>query len=358
MLASPVGAQSAATPVTVAPVDARAGAAPLELSGSFTAKRRSVLSPAVSGQVAEVLIDVGDRVAAGDALVRLDDALALLTLQRLQAARDEVQARVADTRRLAREAEALVASGDVSTSLAASRRADAQAAAAALATRSAEVAEQQEIVHRHVLRAPYAGVIARRSIDAGAWAATGDGLLELVDTQTLRLDVPVPQDRFAAIGPQTPVTVRAMALAGAARSASVATTVPISDPAARTLLVRLLVDNADGGLLPGMSATASFDLPGTAGAVQVPRDALIRRPDGSVGVWVVVPGDGGGDGDGLIARVRRVELGRTQGEAVEVRSGLSADDRVIVRGNEALTDGQPVRLVTPIGAEAGEGTGT
>lgn len=346
VVVTPVAAQSP-TPVTVVPVDARSGAAPLQLSGSFTAKRRSMLSPAVAGQVAAVPVDVGDRVAAGDPVLRLDDTLAQLTLERLTAAQREAQATLDDARRLAREADALVGSGNVSTSVAATRRAQAQAAAAALASRQAEVAEQQEIVARHTLRAPYDGVIARRDIDAGAWAAPGTGVLELVDTRTLRLDVPVPQDRFAAIAADTPVTVRAPALGSQPRPATVETTVPVSDPAARTLLVRLLVDNTDGRLVPGMSATASFALPGAAGVVQVPRDALIRRPDGSVGVWIVEPAD-----DGLVARVRRVDVGRTQGDAVEIRDGLAADDRVIVRGNETLTDGQAVRLVTRTGGDA------
>ena len=102
--------------------------------------------------------------------------------------------------------------------------------------------------------------------------------------------------------------------------------------------------NARRQLLPGMSAQAEVAVQSEAERVLAARDALVRRPDGAYGVWVVTQRDGE-----LRVSVRRVQTGRTVGGDVEIREGLSPGDRVVVRGNEGLSDGQAVRIVDRIG---------
>jgi multidrug efflux pump subunit AcrA (membrane-fusion protein) len=91
-----------------------------------------------------------------------------------------------------------------------------------------------------------------------------------------------------------------------------------------------------------MSASVAFRLERSQSALTIPRDAVIRQPDGSALVWVVVE-----NGGRSVAAPRPVELGRPLGEAIEVRSGLDGEARVVVRGNELLREGSAVRILPP-----------
>ena len=117
--------------------------------------------------------------------------------------------------------------------------------------------------------------------------------------------------------------------------------IAVTDPNARTFTLRVVPVRQDLAIAPGMSAQAviSFNT-GNEGLV-VSRDALLRQPDGRITVWVVEQ-----NGKGHIARERRVEIGLSFDGLTEIRSGLKAGDRVVVRGNESLTDGQSVLLAT------------
>jgi multidrug efflux pump subunit AcrA (membrane-fusion protein) len=93
-------------------------------------------------------------------------------------------------------------------------------------------------------------------------------------------------------------------------------------------------------MLPGMSVTASLKLATGRRGVAVPRDAIIRFPDGRVVVWVVESG-----ADGPTAREQPVSTGLAFDSMVEIRHGLDAGAVVVTRGNEALQNGQRISLV-------------
>jgi membrane fusion protein, multidrug efflux system len=117
--------------------------------------------------------------------------------------------------------------------------------------------------------------------------------------------------------------------------------VPVSDPAARTALVRTEPVDAAVRLLPGKSARVIFGLRSAEPVLTVPRDALVRRPDGTINVWVAER-----SGDGWTAAPRRVDLGRSFADRIEIREGLEAGQQVVVRGNETLRAGQSIRFVS------------
>ena len=165
-----------------------------------------------------------------------------------------------------------------------------------------------------ILLAPFDGVVRRRLVEVGEWVETGTPVIELVTVSPVRLDVQVPQERFAAITPDQAVTVQLDALPGQSFPARVAARVPASDPASRTFLVRMLIDSSPGAVIPGMSGQAVFRLPPTSGTVTVPRDAIVRGRDGAARLWLVDGADGG-RGSAVYARV--VTLGRVQDGQVE-----------------------------------------
>ena len=103
---------------------------------------------------------------------------------------------------------------------------------AALVASEASEREQAELLRRHVVPAPFAGVVARRLTDVGEWVSRGTPVIELVATDRVRLDVQAPQERFAAIREDAIVQVFADSLGGESLPGRVVARVPVSDPSA------------------------------------------------------------------------------------------------------------------------------
>lgn len=337
LAAFPAAAQETPAVTVVNPVPLERG--PLQhFTGSLTSERHAALSPRVSGLVSRVLVDAGDRVAQGAVLLELDSTLAQLELQRAEAAMDEALTRLDEAQRVRDEGEALGSNIPMTVRL--GRAADVVVQAAALARIEAERRIQAEIVARHRLVAPFDGVVSRKRAEAGEWVETGTPVLELLATDRLRLDIQVPQEHFSAVAPGAPVTVTLDSAPGRAFAGQVAAKVPLSDPAVRTFLVRVLIDNPSGDMVAGMSAGAAFRLSGERTVLSLPRDVLKRYPDGTTSVWVV-------ENDAQSARAfeRKVLVAATVAETVDVIDGLAADARVVLRGNEILKEGQSVRVI-------------
>ena len=316
----------------------------LPYTASVTSERDAALSPRVSGLVQAVHVDAGDRVAAGKILVQLDASLARLALQRAEAAQQEARAQAAEAQRLYQEAKEMVDRRLVPETRLHAAEAQKRVADAAVARLAAERRQQAEIVERHAVVAPFAGVVSQKLTEAGEWVETGTPVLELVDVRRLRLDVQVPQERFHEVALKSPVTVQLDALPGRIFEGRVTARVPVKDPRARTFLARVSVDDPKGMMTPGMSATVVFEARGAHRTLMVPRDAVVRHSDGSASVWVVEKGS--------VPTVseRKVQLGRTVERMVEVRQGLEPGRRVVLRGNETLKEGQAVRVVEPASA--------
>jgi RND family efflux transporter MFP subunit len=204
------------------------------------------------------------------------------------------------------------------------------------------VREQAELVRRHSLVAPFDGVVARKLTESGEWVTRGTPVLELVATDRVRLDVYAPQERFRDVKEGATVQVSPDALPGRTLAGRIAALVPATDRNTRNFLVRILVDDPEYALPPGTSATATIRIAREGGAgVVVPRDALLRHADGGHSVMVVDEDEKGV----AVGRRRNIRIGTIAGDGVEVVAGLDGSERVIVRGNESLRDGQPVRVL-------------
>ena len=255
----------------------------LNLTGSVTAERDADLSPRVSGLVQRVRVDAGDRVSKGDTLIEFDDRLAALALRRADAALAEGRALLDESRRLREEGERLSADGSIPRSQ--------------FLTREAEYAAAQAALARHRVVAPFDGVVTRRFSDEGEWVATGTPVLQLVATDPLRIDVRMPQRQLGSLDERTRIEVRLDALPDRRFDARLGASVPVADPSTRTFLARVLVDNDEGLIAPGMSARVRFEVGAPTPVLLVPRDAVRRYPDGTTTVWTEHADDQGGDGE-------------------------------------------------------------
>jgi len=326
-------------PVELALVERRDIIETLRLSGSLTSPYSSSLSPDFEGRLVSFAVDAGDRVKRGDVLFKLDDELARLELAQATAAEHEAEAALTDAKRRVIEVRKLVNEKTFPESEALSLEALVTRNQAILERRRAERAYAAATLERHTLKAPFSGVIAERGADLGERVDTDSRVLLLVAIDKLQLDLRVPQQYFQRVTPGTELSLMLDAMPGQTIAARVSQVVPISDPDARTFLVRAQIDNSLARLTPGMSVRAVIRIGTDRQAEVVPRDALIRYPDGRTVVWVARV-----DNDRHVVEERQVKTGVTFDGSVEILEGLSEGERVVIRGNEALRQDQQVRV--------------
>ena len=331
---------AAGPPVTVTEAETAEIVEVVRVSGTITSPQSAVLSPSVAGLIETVHVDAGDRVDSDQLIVTLDRELQELTLQRATAEAAQAQADLDDARRRLSEAERVGPTQAIAESEIKSLRAEVTRGEASLQAATAAARQQQAIVRRHSVRAPFAGVVSQRIAQVGEWVNPGDGLVELVATDRLRFDFRVPQNRYAQLERDTAVEIVVDAIPDKAFAGRIQAIVPVKDPGARTFLLRVVAATDDAPqVTPGMSAQAALRVGSGHNGVVVPRDALLRYPDGRRTVWVVEQ-----EGGEAVAHERRVETGVEFEGLVEIRSGLSAGASVVTRGNEILRDGQTVSL--------------
>jgi RND family efflux transporter MFP subunit len=187
------------------------------------------------------------------------------------------------------------------------------------------------------VRAPFSGRLAAERTEVGAWLAEGAVVSELTDLSVVHAMVPMPEGEVSGVHLGDVVEVAFDALPGSVFTGKVSAIVPRGDPASRTFPVEVSIPNRDGRILAGMLARATFHRADGDHATLIPKDAFVPRPDGS-GYVVRVEGD--------VAAIVPVQVLSSDGErfAVEgLEKPLAPGDRVVVRGNERLMSGQPLR---------------
>lgn len=341
----PVGADEG-VPVAVRDVKQQQIFRQVEITGSVTSPSVASLSPAISGLVHELYVDEGDAVKTGDPLLELDSELAEHRWQSAHALQEQAAAAVGDSRRRLREAQLLAPQRSIAQTAVDALIAEVAEDEAAFDQVRADALYQQAVLNRHQVKAPFSGVISKKLAAKGEWVAQGQGVFELVATEGLRLDFAVAEDYLIAVTLDAPVQFSVGALPGQQFKGRVQTIVPVTDPGARTFLLRIVAVEQGLPLIPGMSAHAKLQIPNrprgesVEDSLVVPRDAVLRYPDGRTVVWSVEQGDGMS-----VARENLVRTGQSFNGLVEIEEGLSSGARVVVQGNEVLQDGQRVRIV-------------
>lgn len=340
-LLAPPGASAAeayeGTPVTVTVVQEQPIERLLQLTGTVTAVRSAQLSVATSGLVSNLHVDAGSRVQAGEVLLELDPELAELQLQSANALLAQARNALADASRRLEEARRLAPTQTIAETQVRDLVAEVVGDEAALHQAEADAGYRRGILARHSIKAPFEGVVSAKHTELGEWLNPGDAVVDLVALEDVRLDFPVAEDYLGDIEVGTPITFTLTATPDQIYRATVSTVVPVTDPGARTFLLRALAENPGQRIIPGMSVRAAMKLATGRRGLVVPRDAILRSPDGRVVVWTVSAGEAG-----PVVRESLVSTGLAFDSMIEVREGLSAGARVVVQGNNALQDGQRV----------------
>ena len=342
-ITSSVTAQSdQGIPVRAAQVNEQLIQRVVELTGTVTSARTAELSAATAGLVVALHVDAGSEVATGDILLALDPVLAQWQWESAKAAADTARVALTDARRRLDEGRTLAPQFTISESAVRDLETEVAQDESELQRAEAEAWYRKALLDRHQLQAPFAGVVSAKHTELGEWVNPGQPVLTLVATQQLRIDFPVAEDYLDDITLATPVRYTLGDNTRDSRAGKVATIVPVTDPGARTFLLRVHAAESDPGMMPGMSARAQLTLDSGRQGLTVPRDAILKFPDGRVVVWVVKPGT-----DGPVVAETRVTTGIQFDGNVEILEGLAATDQVVIQGNEALQNGQRVTVLPP-----------
>jgi RND family efflux transporter MFP subunit len=322
LAALPAWGAAADEPLAVAVARGAGTAGSSAYDGVVEAVRQTTLAAQVSGAIVELAVKAGDRVGAGQVLLRIDaraaDQGAAASEAQVRAARaaQDIAAQAFARQRQLYDAQFISAAAFERAEAehrAATAQADAQIAQAGAARTQSAL---------HVVRAPYAGIVSEVPVTLGDMALPGRPLLKLYDPSALRVSAAVPQSAAAPAVPASAVRVELPLLPVAERMQTPRSVqwLPAADAATHTVTVRADLAAGPAGLAPGQFAR--LWLPGggaTTAKAWVPAAAVVRRAE-MTAVYVI-------DDKGR-PQLRQVRTGRRLGDEVEVLTGLSPGERV------------------------------
>lgn len=323
-----------AAPVTVEVATARAARMTPRtwIPGSVVSREDARIAGVVAGRV-QWIAEVGQRLAAGDALARLDDTVTRLRVADLQAQVARAGSQAELSRVQMERYQSLAATKIYSASQLDEARAQLEMARHDVARLTAQLNQAQYETEQSTVRAPFAGVVAERFIQRGEYLQVGAAVARLVNTDELEARATAALAFAGNVKPGQAAAVRAGA---EERQGTVRAVVPVGDDRSRQFEVRVGVNRTRWPV--GTAIEVSLPTGAEHSAVLVPRDAIVLRQSQSY-VMRVAP-------NGTVER-RDVEAGGAVEDQVEIRSGVAEGDRLVVRGAERLEPGQPVVVSVP-----------
>jgi RND family efflux transporter MFP subunit len=314
----------------------------LDLPGRLEAYARAPIYARVSGFLKSYSADIGDEVKAGQLLAEIEAPD--LDQQLLQARAALASAQAAETlaQLTAQRWEQLGGSNTVSRQTVDEKRGDLTVKQAL--TRAAQATLDRLAVLSDFKRitAPFDGVVTVRNTDIGALinadSSSGLALFVVSDMKRLRLNIGVPQNYAPAVPINTKVEIVVPEYPGRTYNGIVEAASRSVDAASGTTRMQVVVENSKGELMPGAFANVSIELPKNMQALSIPAGALIF---GRQGLRVATV-----DANGKV-KLKPITIGRDLGQVVEISTGIEANDRVIESPPDGLSDGDPVRVVTP-----------
>jgi len=295
--------------------------------GTVRAVRGADLAPELPGVITAIHFQSGQAVEAGTPLVQLNAEADQAKLQSLEAAAELAQANYErDKLQLAIQAVS---------------QAVVDADAATLKSAKAQVAEQQALLNKKLVRAPFAGRLGIRAVDIGQYVNAGTKLVTLQALDPVYVDFYAPQKSLGRIAPGQKVALKTDAFQGQQFQGEVSSIDPKVDPATRNVQARATVRNPKHSLLPGMFVTVVLASGGPQRFLTLPQTAVSYNPYGDT-VFVVEESKGKDDKVALVAQQKFVTTGEARGDQVAILSGIKEGDTVVTAGQIKLRSGFPV----------------
>jgi membrane fusion protein (multidrug efflux system) len=302
----------------------------IEAVGSLRAVNGADLAFEVSGIVKELHFNSGDDVAAGDILVKLraDDDIAKLAALQATSALSEINHQ--------RDQEQF--------KIKAVSQATLDSDAANLKNAKAQVTEQEAVIAKKTLRAPFAGHLGVRAVDIGQYISAGTTVVTLQALDPIYADFFLPQQALNQIRLEQAVTIKVDTYPNQDFAGTITAINPKVDPATRNVQVRATLNNPDRQLLPGMYATVNVAAGEKQRHVTLPQTAVTYNPYGET---VYLVDDKGSNPQGQpqsVARQVFVTAGLKRGDQVAILSGVEEGQTVVTAGQIKLRNGSPVMI--------------
>jgi RND family efflux transporter MFP subunit len=309
----------------------------LVLPGTARAFTDAVIYARASGYLKKRYVDIGTRVIAGQLLAELETPELDQQLRQARAELENARATMEMARTTSERWQTLLKRDAVSRQETDEKVSDYHAKRATVDSSSANVKRLEDLQAFQRISAPFAGIITARNTDVGALIDAGGAareLFRLAAIDKLRVTVSVPQAYAQAAQPGTPTTVTLEEMPGRAFRGTLARTSNALDPVARTMLSEVEVENSTGEVLPGAYVVVRLRVGREARGLTIPANTLLFR---SEGLQVAVVRNGR-------AELVGVAIGRDYGRSVEVVSGLTSTDAVILDPSDSLVSGAAVRV--------------
>ncbi len=303
----------------------------LTLTGMIAADQRSDVTADAQGKVINVMIERGQRVKLGQAVVQLDVRSSALSAREAQANLEAARAQKQNADEECRRTKALLDKGAITQSDYDKQNTQCTAALQQVSAAQARTEMMTKSVSDGLVRAPFDGVISEKMISPGEWVAPGKALFTLVKDDPLKIELSVPEKAVAAVKPGETVTLATVAFPDKIYNATV-TRIGAEIGKTRALVVEATLDK-ESGLTPGMFAEAHL-VTGQTERVVLPKDAVAYRGK----QWHAFVVDPTGE-----AIDRIVQLGTPpSADQVAIQLGISKGEKVIAKVTDAIVDGTKV----------------
>ena len=326
----------------VAAISARALSVSLPLSGSLAPLTQATIKAKVSGEIHETTVQEGQQVTSGPVLLRLDAADQRARLTQQQAMLDEAQARLSMASKNEANSQALLKQKYISQTAYDTTQNSVDLARASVKSAAAMVEIARIALADTVIRAPMAGIVSKRHVQAGEKVAPDMPVYTIVNLAQLTLEAPVPSAEIPRIKIGQEVRFKVDGFGARDFAGKVTRINPTTESGSRAMLVYIAVDNGDGALRGGMFAKGSIVTERSMVAPMVPLTAVRTEKHGTV-VYALV--------NNKVVE-QRVTLGlRNEDEGyAEVTEGLAPGAKVIVAKLDGVKPGHGVRFNTPAAA--------
>jgi RND family efflux transporter MFP subunit len=335
------GAPQGPPPTPVKLVDART--TPIEDATEYVATLKSLRStsikPQIDGQITQIFVKSGDRVADGARLMQIDPQRQQAAVSSQEAERASREANVAYARQQQQRATELFAAGAISRQELEQSQTALRTAEASLQALQAQVQQQQVQLRYYTISAPTSGIVADVPARVGMQVSSSTVLTTIEQNDVLELNVSVPLERAGDLKVGLPVRV----MSSDGRDTLAVTAVnfisPSVDEATQSILVKGAVRNPDGRLRSSQFVRAIIVWK-TADGLVVPVTS-VARVSGRYFVFVAEGADGT-DGGKLVARQRAIKVGPIVGDDYPVLEGIKPGEKVVVSGSQKLREGAPI----------------
>lgn len=338
-------AQASAIPyVEVVSPKASADADEIALPGSTSAFNDTPIYARTSGYVKHWYVDIGTRVKKGQLLATIETPELDQQLQQARADLENAEANLQLAKITAARWQHLLETDSVSHQETDQAVSDLHSKQALVNSGKANVERLEQLQAFERVTAPFDGVVTARNTDIGALVQAGDNsgpkeLFHMAAIQTLRVYVAVPEIYAAFVKNGEPAKLTLDAFPGETLTGTIVRNADAIDATSRTLNVEVDVPNPTGRLLPGAYAFVHLRVPPHPGSVAIPSNALLFRAEG-LRVGVVRNGH---------VELTPIVIGQDYGSTVEVISGLSPRDTVVVNPSDSLANGAAVQLIAKNG---------